>query len=524
MPRAFDQISKEHLLIDSGAQISVWPRSRVPEAKLDPYVSIRAVNKTKILTYGKYDISVRFGRKQYNHTVILADVDQPVLGWDFCKKFRLSLLWTWLGDLELWDRLANIHIPLQITKNQAGKWPNLEGFALHDSNNLSYGDPWETTLPNLQENEQSLFELFACEVEQFRTFREYANTKKQETHKATDLSTLPEAYRNLLSKYPNVLTCNFKAKEVKHGVSHRIETGNNSPCKAKCRPLMPGSPKYMQAEKDLKKLVDMGIIKPVNPSDSNIWTSALHLAPKPDGTFRVCGDFRDLNSKTIMDGFPLPNIRTFMGQIKGSKIFSRVDLVKAFHQIPLDPTSQAKSTIVTPWGAFQFSRLPMGLKNSAQSFQRLMTHILGDVPGLFCYLDDVLVYSKSQEEHMHTLQTLLYKLHEAGLAISLDKCIFGVDNLEFLGYRVDNKGITPLPKKLSAISNFPAPKKPKHLLGYLGALNYYRRCLPKTEGKTPAEILQPLYTAATTPLPPKMTFVQYWKTISYKKALNCQRE
>merc|ERR1712212_523629 len=118
--------------------------------------------------------------------------------------------------------------------------------------------------------------------------------------------------------------------------------------------------------------------------------------------------------------------------------------------------------------------------------------------------------SKSEEEHMHTLQTLLYKLHEAGLAISLDKCIFGVDNLEFLGYKVDSKGITPLPKKLSAISNFPAPKKPKHLLGYLGALNYYRRCLPKTDGKTPAEILQPLYTAATKALPPKTTFVQHW--------------
>ena len=85
-PRAFDQISKEHLLIDSGAQISVWPRSRFPEAKLDPYVSIQAVNKSKIETFGKKEIAVRFGRKQYNHTVIIADVDQPVLGWDFCKK------------------------------------------------------------------------------------------------------------------------------------------------------------------------------------------------------------------------------------------------------------------------------------------------------------------------------------------------------------------------------------------------------------------------------------------------------
>ena len=90
-PQVQDQISKEWLLVDSGAQVSVWPRNRVPDAIIDPYVSIRAVNKTKILTYGKKEISVRFGRKQYNHTVLIADVDRPVLGWDFCKKFRL--LW-----------------------------------------------------------------------------------------------------------------------------------------------------------------------------------------------------------------------------------------------------------------------------------------------------------------------------------------------------------------------------------------------------------------------------------------------
>ena len=100
---------------------------------------------------------------------------------------------------------------------------------------------------------------------------------------------------------------------------------------------MPGSPKAVQAEKDWNDLAKLGVIVPVDPNKSNVWTSALHLAPKPDGTFRICGDFRNLNDRTLLDGFPLPNIRNFMGQIKGSSIFSKVDLVKAFHQIPLDP-------------------------------------------------------------------------------------------------------------------------------------------------------------------------------------------
>ena len=164
-PQVQDQIKKEFLLLDSGAQLSVWPKSRVPGAVLDPYVSIRAVNKSKILTYGKKEISVRFGRKQYNHTVIIADVDRPVLGWDFCKKFRLSLLWTIYGDLVLWDRIANITVPLQVTANKAGTWPNLEGFTVKDDSNF-----------------KAKFEIFACQMEEFRTFQQYAAAKKQESN------------------------------------------------------------------------------------------------------------------------------------------------------------------------------------------------------------------------------------------------------------------------------------------------------------------------------------------------------
>ena len=95
----------------------------------------------------------------------------------------------------------------------------------------------------------------------------------------------------------------------------------------------------------------LGITVKVDPRENNNWTSALVLAAKPDGTLRVCGDYRLLNDRTLLDGFPLPNLRHFMAKIKGSTVFSRVDLVKAFHQIPLDKESQKKSTVVTPWGA-----------------------------------------------------------------------------------------------------------------------------------------------------------------------------
>ena len=98
----------------------------------------------------------------------------------------------------------------------------------------------------------------------------------------------------------------------------------------------------------------------VDPRENNNWTSALVLAAKPDGTLRVCGDYRLLNDRTLLDGFPLPNLRHFMAKIKGSTVFSRVDLVKAFHQIPLDKESQKKSTVVTPWGCGNSGDCPWG--------------------------------------------------------------------------------------------------------------------------------------------------------------------
>ena len=112
-------------------------------------------------------------------------------------------------------------------------------------------------------------------------------------------------------------------------------------------------------------------------------------------------------------------------------------------------------------------------------------------------MDDLLIFSKDEDSHLATLKELFTRLQSNGLAKGLDKCTFGVHALDFLGYRVNTKGITPLPRKLEAISAFPKPDKPKHLLGFLGALYYYRRSYHKVDGKNPAEILQLLYTIAT---------------------------
>ena len=160
----------------------------------------------------------------------------------------------------------------------------------------------------------------------------------------------------------------------------------------------------------------------------------------------------------------------------------------------------------------------MGMRNSAQSFQRWVDSVIGDLPGVFCYLDDLLVYNKTKEEHLKTIEEIFRRLDEAGLSIAPTKCEFGVKEIEFLGFKVNQKGITPITSKISSISKCPKPSKQKELLRYLGMLNYYRHCYQPLQDdaaskpRTPAEILQCLYTLATQKLPPKTSFTEIWKS------------
>ena len=162
--------------------------------------------------------------------------------------------------------------------------------------------------------------------------------------------------------------------------------------KSKCRRLVPGSDKEKKAKAAFDELIRFGIVERVNPEDPNTWSSPLHFVDKGDNTFRVVGDYRSLNSKTVPDHYPLPHVRDYASKIAGSVIFSKVDLRKAFHLIAIDKRDRFKTCVTTPWGLFNFRRMSMGMANSAQSFQRLVDSVLGDIPGTFTYLDDVLVY------------------------------------------------------------------------------------------------------------------------------------
>ena len=289
-----------------------------------------------------------------------------------------------------------------------------------------------------------------------------------------------DPYYQLLDQYPDLSTPSFRVKDPKHGVKHYIPT-QCRPIQSRARKLAPD--KLAVAKTEIEKLCELGVCQ----RGKSEWASPLMVARKPCvspctctpstpcGGWRVCGDYRRLNTQTVDDKYPVRSLTDFNNDLAGKTIFSKIDLLKGYHQIPVADDDVKKTGVITPFGLFLFPRTPFGLKNAGQDFQRLMDEILGEIPHTFVYIDDILVASENPEQHLQDLERVFKILDDNGMVVNRKKCVLGKASLDFLGYRVDKHGIAPLPERVEAIRRQKKPTTIKELQRFLGMVNYYRR-------------------------------------------------
>lgn len=262
-----------------------------------------------------------------------------------------------------------------------------------------------------------------------------------------------------------------------------IDTGEHPSIRQ--RPYRIPITKKLVVERELEKMLAEDIVEP----SSSPWASPITLVTKKDGGVRFCVDFRKLNSITKKDAHPLPHMQDIFDSLAGSKVFSTLDLKSGFWQIPMDENSVEKTAFITHKGLFQFKRMPFGLCNASAVFQRVMNKVLSPFIGKFVmvYIDDIVIYSKSPEEHEEHLRLVFKALQDSGLKLKPSKCNLRVPEVKLLGFIIDEHGRRSDPEKTAAIDNMVAPKNASEVRSFLGMTGYHRHHIPNY-----AELAYPL--------------------------------
>ncbi|GJW42489.1 putative nucleotidyltransferase, ribonuclease H [Tanacetum coccineum] len=226
----------------------------------------------------------------------------------------------------------------------------------------------------------------------------------------------------------------------------------------------------------------------IHPSHSP-WGAPVLFVKKKDGSLRMCIDYRELNKVTVINRYPLPRINDLFDQLQRSRYFSKIDLWSGYHQLRVHEEDVPKMTFRTRYGHYEFLVMPFGLTNAPAVFMDLMNHVCKPYLDKFVivFIDDILIYSKTKEDHEVHLKLILELLQEEKLYAKFSKCEFWLQEVRFLGHVVNKEGIHVDPSKIEAVKNRKDPSTPSKIHQFLGLAGYYRRFIKKN-----SKIAQPL--------------------------------
>ena len=280
---------------------------------------------------------------------------------------------------------------------------------------------------------------------------------------------------HFLTEHHNVFALEEHERGETNLVKMEIDTGDAHP-----RRCAPRRVPFALREEMARQIDNMQTAKVIQPSASP-WASPVVMVRKKDGSHRFCIDYRQLNSVTKADTYPLPRIDDFLDQLGQCHYFSTLDLASGYWQIRMDPNSREKTAFVAPQGLYEFCVMPFGLTNAPAVFQRLMQHLvsgLNPAAGpdfVVVYIDDILVFSPTLEQHLIHLQAVIKRISAAGLKLKPSKCRFVRSEVEYLGHLITPEGLKPNSKLVEAVKEFPRPSDVSGVRRFLGLASYYRR-------------------------------------------------
>jgi len=509
-------------LIDTGSEVSILPLSYVSNLELKASSrTLRAANGTEIRVLGELMTPLKFWRgfAVTSKFLVSDQVCEIMLGMDWLREHRCRIgfgtgalfvgrkrIQLVKGNGSTWCRRVVVAEEVEIAPRSQCDVPakTLYGYLGATSTGwmteatelmpgvrvarVLFGDRTNEApirIVNLGERvvrlvkDQSIGGLHPVQVTE--PARDDQKEEERSGSSLTDglMNDIPEevpeqaktALRELLTKFEDV----FSATEGDLGrtniTEHKIDTGTARPIR---QPLRRQPLPYRDAiDKHLDQMLDSGVIEPAMSE----WAANVVLAKKKDGTLRFCIDYRQLNAQTRKDSYPLPRTDECLDALSGAEWFSTLDLRSGYHQVAMDPKDSDKTAFVTRKGIFRWRVMPFGLCNAPATFQRLMDIVLSGLNFEIClvYLDDVIVFGQSWEEHLERLSSVFQRLRSARLKLKPSKCHLLRRTVEFLGHIVSKAGIAVDPSKVQEVAAWPTPSKLRDVRAFLGLCAYYRK-------------------------------------------------
>lgn len=281
--------------------------------------------------------------------------------------------------------------------------------------------------------------------------------------------------KSLLTQYSEMFDGRLGFTKV---VEHEVDTGDSPPVRSAPRRVPPFLEGKVKAE--LQRMVELGILE----ESDGFWSSPICVVAKRDGRVRICADLRRVNAVTKMPAYPIPRIDSILDSLSGSSVFCVLDLRQCFYQIGVAESSRDKTTIATKWGNWRHTRVPMGLSGSPATCAKMLDIVLKDVPAetAVSFFDDICVHGSDFDDVLQKLETVLERLHRAGLTINLSKCALFCPSVKFLGHVVSSEGLTVDPDRVSKVRDWPVPRTAKQLSSFLGLAGYMRKFVKNFSG------------------------------------------